>query len=339
MSRDDILLLQDVKKHFRLPRQVGQKTRVVRAVDGISLSIGRHRTLGLVGESGCGKTTTKKLVLRLEKPDEGRIEFDGSDIQSLDRSGLKEYRRSVQAVFQDPYGSLNPRLRVRDAIVEPLRATGRVSRKEAVEVAAERLVQVGLPADVGDRFPHEFSGGQRQRIALARALVNDAELVLLDEPVASLDVSVQSQIINLLKDLQDRLGVSYLLITHNMAVSRHLSHLVAVMYLGRIVETGDSDLVYQHPLHPYTKALFDAVPQPDPDAAWRWSAPTADGGSAMDVPTGCRFHPRCPLAMPVCSDVEPCLRTTEDEQQVACHLYDPEFATNARHPRTLPLLQ
>jgi oligopeptide/dipeptide ABC transporter ATP-binding protein len=309
--------------HFPVTRGVlvARTTGHVKAVDGISFAIGRQETLGVVGESGCGKTTTARLVLRLQKPTAGRILLDGRDIHALTGPELHEYRTKVQAVFQDPWSSLNPRRRIRDTIAEALVVNRRVTRGQERDRVAEVIDQVGLPADAGSRYPHEFSGGQRQRIALASALASYPELIVLDEPVSALDVSIRAQIMNLLKDLQAQHQLSYLLIAHNLATVRYIAHQTAVMYLGRVVEHATTEALFQNPLHPYTKALFSAALPADPEARREEIVLSGEVPSPLDPPSGCHFHPRCPFVMEQCSRVDPVLKTVAGGQRVACHLY------------------
>jgi oligopeptide/dipeptide ABC transporter ATP-binding protein len=320
---EPLLALRDLKKHFPVTKgMLFQETiGLVKAVDGVSYSLGAGETLGLVGESGCGKTTTLKLMLMLETPTGGSILFRGQDIQTLDGKGLKNYRRSVQAVFQDPYSSLNPRLRIADTIAEPLVVNERPSRAKVKERVQELLNLVGLRPNAATLFPHEFSGGQRQRIAIARALALNPSLIVLDEPVSALDVSIRAQIMNLLQDLQQQFGLSYFLIAHDLAAVLHLSTTIVVMYLGKVVEIATSEALRTKPLHPYTQALFSAALPSHPDEQQEEMIITGEIPSPLNPPAGCRFHPRCPFAMPVCSEVEPLLQVVENGHQTACHLY------------------
>jgi oligopeptide transport system ATP-binding protein len=293
----------------------------VKAVDDVSFAIGPGETLGLVGESGCGKTTTAKLVLRLEEPTGGSIRFDGQDVARLSGRALLAYRRAVQAVFQDPFSSLSPRMRVGDIIAEPLEIHTELSRAAIRARVGEVLELVGMRPEHMRLYPHEFSGGQRQRIAIARALATEARLIVLDEAVSALDVSIRAQIITLLEQLQRTLGVSYLFIGHDLAVVAHISHRVAVMYLGRVVEMADSETICLAPQHPYTRALFAAALPAHPDDVK--DAPVTvmgDVPSALNPPSGCRFHPRCPYVLPRCSVDEPLLESLAPRHEVACHL-------------------
>ncbi len=312
----------DLSKHFAVRRGLFSSSHAaVRAVDGVSFTIEAGKTLGIVGESGCGKTTTAKLVLGLEVPTGGTMRFEGTDLAALDTAGRRRYRRSVQAVFQDPFASLNPRMRVREIIAEPLITHERLEKAEVRKRIEALLDRTGLPSKAADLFPHEFSGGQRQRIAIARSLALSPSLVVLDEPVSALDVSIRAQILNLLRDLQSELGLAYLFIAHDLAAVAHMSHTIAVMYLGRIVEIGAASTVATAPRHPYTKALFAAALPSHPDEKREDIVLTGEVPSPLSPPSGCHFHPRCPSVMDRCRSEEPKLRQI-DAVHAACHLYE-----------------
>jgi len=317
-----LLEAHDLTKHFPLRRGLfGADRGAVRAVDGVNFTIEAGRTLGVVGESGCGKSTTAKLVLKLEEPTAGEIRFEGRPLQTLDAGGLRQYRRSVQAVFQDPFASLNPRMRVSAIIAEPLVTNESLQPGEVRHRVARLLDMVGLPARSADLFPHEFSGGQRQRIAIARALALSPKLVVLDEPVSALDVSIRAQILNLLVDLQRDLGLAYLFIAHDLAAVAHMSHTIAVMYLGQLVEYGPAKTVSTDPKHPYTQALFSAALPSHPDESRDEIILPGEVPSPVNPPSGCRFHPRCPHVLPRCAPEVPRLLSAFG-REVSCHLYD-----------------
>ena len=317
MQVDNLQKYFPVTKGLIMMKTIGQ----VQAVDGISFTIKEGETVGLVGESGCGKTTTSKLILRLERPTSGRILLEGRDIQDFTGAELADYRTKVQAVFQDPWSSLSPRMRVRDIVAEPLIVNRKVTTAEKNERVAEVMAQVGLHPEQAHNYPHEFSGGQRQRIAVASALVSYPKLIVLDEPVSALDVSIRAQVMNLLKDLQEQTNVSYLLIAHNLATVRYMAHQTAVMYLGQIVEHSETEELYQNPLHPYTKALFSAALPSHPDLMHEEIVLTGEVPSPINPPSGCRFHPRCPFVMDKCSVEIPVDQEVSPGHRVACHLY------------------
>jgi oligopeptide/dipeptide ABC transporter ATP-binding protein len=341
MADDDVLVQVDnLVKHFPirsgglLGRTVGQ----VQAVDGVSLTIRRGQTLGLVGETGCGKSTLARCIAGLIPVTSGSVTFEGSNITNLSRRAMQPYRREIQMIFQDPYGSLNPRRRVGSIIGEPFAVHKTSSGAERKRKVQELMERVGLNPEHYNRFPAEFSGGQRQRIGVARALALQPKLIICDEPVSALDVSIQAQVLNLLADLQDDFGLSYLFIAHDLEVVRHVSHAVTVMYLGRIAESGPKDPVYDAPRHPYTNALLSAVPSADPEAAAARQRIilTGDVPSPINPPSGCRFHPRCPKAQDLCSQQEPLLEVKAGDppgHETACHFPVDKGETFARAGR------
>ena len=319
-----LLEVSDLVKHFTVGGGILRGAAgLVRAIDGVSFTIERGETLGLVGESGCGKTTTGRCILQLERPTGGRILFEGRDLSALSVDELRKVRRRIQVIFQDPYSSLNPRMTVGQILAEPLKVHGIVPEKVARSARVrELLAQVGLAAQHARRYPHQLSGGQRQRVGIARALAMEPALIVCDEPVSALDVSIQAQIINLLEDLQRRYGLTFLFIAHDLSVVRHISDRVAVMYLGKIVELADRKTLYEEPLHPYTRALLSAVPIPDPDVEARREHTVLRGEvpSPLRPPPGCVFHPRCPIAVDRCAAEVPALREIRPGHCAACHL-------------------
>jgi oligopeptide/dipeptide ABC transporter ATP-binding protein len=323
-----LLTVKGLVKHFPVKKGILQRTvGQVRAVDDVSFDIAPGETLGLVGESGCGKSTVGKTILKLLDPTAGEVTLSGARIDGLSKGDMRPFRRQMQVVFQDPYSSLNPRLTVRDIIGEPLRNFGVAAGAELERQVIELAQKVGLRAEALDRYPHEFSGGQRQRIGIARALALRPSLIICDEPVSALDVSVQAQVINLLVDLQRDFGLSYLFIAHDIAVIEHISHRVAVMYLGKIVELADRAALFTRPQHPYTEALLSAVPVPDPEIERKRIILTGDVPSPIDPPSGCRFRTRCPLAFDRCATEEPTIREVLPGHHVACHLRQPASPT------------
>ena len=320
----ELLKVTDLVKHFPLQyglldRVTGKTPQRVRAVDGVSFEIVEGETLGLVGESGCGKSTVGRAILRLLDPTAGAIELQGRDITTLPAAALRPLRQHLQVVFQDPFSSLNPRRTVGQSVAEPIVNYGLAEKGEARDQVEELFARVGLRTDLLDRYPHEFSGGQRQRIGIARALGSRPKLIVLDEPVSALDVSVQAQVINLLVDLQRQLGVAYLFIAHDLAVVEHISTRVAVMYLGRIVEIADKKSLFRRPRHPYTKALLSAVPSTDPEAAGKRIVLKGDIPSPSQSIAGCRFRSRCPIAGDICASVDPPLEKQDADHYSACH--------------------
>ncbi len=321
MMTAPLVEVSNLKKYFPKKKGLfGKNTTYVKAVDDISFSIKKGETLGLVGESGCGKSTTGRMIMKLLEATEGKILFEGKDITHLTDDEIRSMRKDFQMVFQDPYASLNPRLKVGEIIEEPLLVHG--YPKDKLRERVQYLLEVvGLSAYHADRYPHEFSGGQRQRIGIARALAINPKLIVADEPVSALDVSIQSQILNLLKDLQEEFGLTYLFIAHDLSVVEHISDRVGVMYLGKIVELTDKETLYRNPLHPYTKALMSAVPIPDPSIKRERILLKGDIPSPSNPPAGCTFHTRCPFAVEQCKVDVPALRELEDGHFVSCHLY------------------
>lgn len=318
LNKNTILEVRNLTKHFKAGRR-----QVVHAVDGVNPTLLKGRTLGLVGESGCGKSSCARTIIRMYDPTSGQIFLDGDDITNLSQRQLKPYRKKMQMIFQDPYASLNARMTVRDIIAEPLVAHSVVKRKEeSNDLVYPMLERVGLTKEHANRYAHEFSGGQRQRVGIARALILQPELVICDEPISALDVSIQAQVINLLKDFQEEKGVSYLFIAHDLSMVRYVSDDVGVMYLGQLVEACGADEIYRHPLHPYTKGLLGSIPIADPKLARQKDKSSIEGDipSPIKPPSGCRFRTRCPYAKPVCSEEMPQLKDVGNGHMVACHL-------------------
>ena len=318
MSEQNILEVRNLTKHFKAGGR-----QVVHAVDDVSLTLKKGRTLGLVGESGCGKSSCARTIIRMYDPTSGQIILNGDDITNLSQKQLKPYRKKMQMIFQDPYASLNARMTVRDIIAEPLVAHNVVRKDQSNELVYPMLERVGLTKEHGGRYAHEFSGGQRQRVGIARALILQPELVICDEPISALDVSIQAQVINLLKDFQEEKGVSYLFIAHDLSMVRYVSDDVGVMYLGQLVEVCEAGEIYKNPLHPYTKGLLGSIPIANPKLAKMKEKSSIEGDipSPIKPPSGCRFHTRCPYAKPACSEAVPQMKDAGNGHMVACHLY------------------
>ena len=319
-----LLVVEGLRKHYTAPRQWLRPARPpVQAVDDVSFVVAKGETLALVGESGCGKTTTAKSILRLIEPSAGSVRLEGQELLTLSPEQMRQRRRDLQIIFQDPYASLNPRLRAGEIVAEPLLNFGGMGAAQREQRVQDLFSRVGLRPEMTQRYPHEFSGGQRQRLGIARALALQPKLIVCDEPVSALDVSVQAQVVNLLMDLQAEFGLAYLFVAHDLAVVRHISHRVAVMYLGQIVEIGSRDHVFGSPHHPYTEVLLSAAPVPNPRTPARRILLQGDPPSPANPPAGCRFHTRCPMAQPLCSQERPVLSPrgdASDGHQVACHL-------------------
>lgn len=324
-NKNILLQVKNLKKYFPVKKGLFSKTpSYVRAVDDVSFYISKGETLGLVGESGCGKTTCGRTILKLYEPTSGQIIYNGKDITKLNKNDMIPYRKKMQIIFQDPYASLDPRMTVGDIVGEPIDVHNSMGRKEKEEKIQYLLQKVGLNSEHANRYPHEFSGGQRQRIGIARALAVNPEFIVCDEPISALDVSIQAQIVNMLEDLQQEMGLTYLFIAHDLSMVKHISHRVGVMYLGKLVELAESNELYSNPQHPYTKALLSAIPLPDPDEIEKNKRIALQGEipSPIDPPPGCRFRKRCKYAKPICAEAEPEFKNLGNEHFVACHLFD-----------------
>jgi oligopeptide transport system ATP-binding protein len=324
MTDDTLIEVKNLTKYFPAGQGLfGKGTGVVKALDDVSFTIRKGETFGLVGESGCGKTTTGRCILRLIEPTSGEVSFDGKDLLSVDAANLRRMRRDMQIIFQDPYSSLNPRMRVGQIVVEPLTIHNVGSKAERRDRVAELLQLVGLDASHAQRYPHEFSGGQRQRIGIARALALNPKFIVCDEPVSALDVSVQAQVVNLLQDLQEQLNLTYLFISHGLSVVEHISTRVGIMYLGKLVEVASSEEIFRNPLHPYTRALLSAIPKPEPDERRNRLPLLGDIPTPLNPPSGCRFRTRCTMAEPRCAETEQRLVEVSKDHFVACMVVAP----------------
>lgn len=324
-----LLEVKNLKKYFDITGGVfSKKVGEVKAVDNVSFTVNQGEVLGIVGESGCGKSTTGKALLRLIEPTEGHVLFEGKDVTELSLEEMRKMRRHMQIIFQDPYASLNPRHKIEKILGEPLLVHGIGDAKARKQKVEEILEIVGLTKEHAKRYPHQFSGGQRQRIGIARALIVNPKLIVCDEPVSALDVSIQSQILNLLDDLQERFGLTYIFIAHDLSVVKHISHRIGVMYLGRMVEMAGNEDLYEEPLHPYTRSLLSAIPDPDPDVKKEKIILEGDVPSPSNPPAGCAFHTRCPECMDICTEVRPEFQEISDNHFVACHLYNEEVKSS-----------
>ncbi len=321
-NEENILEVNHLKKYFPIKGALGTKKGAVKAVDDVTFSIKKGTTMGLVGESGCGKSTTGRTILRLIEKTDGEVYFDGVDVNKLSKKELRALRTKMQIIFQDPYSSLSPRLPIGEIIGEAVREHNLVPKEELDEYITKVMLSCGLQPYHKDRYPHEFSGGQRQRICIARAIALNPDFIVCDEPVSALDVSIQAQVINLLKDLQDQLGLTYLFISHDLSVVEHISDTVGVMYLGGLVETGATEDIFSNPLHPYTKALFSAIPMPDPEIKTDRIILEGNIPSPANPPSGCKFHTRCSECMEICKNTVPEARDMGNGHVVRCHLYD-----------------
>lgn len=323
-SNDILIEVSNLKKYFPVKNTfMKSEKKFVKAVDDVSFEIRKGETFGLVGESGCGKSTLGRTITRLYDVTDGDIFFEGTNIAKLNKKEMKEYYSKMQIIFQDPYSSLNPYMNVEELINEPLELHTTLTKKERLEKTEYLLETVGLKKSDMEKFPHEFSGGQCQRIGIARAISTEPKFVLCDEPISALDVSIQAQVVNMLEDLQEEMGLTYLFVAHDLSMVRHISDRIGVMYLGNIVEIGKSNDLYKNPLHPYTKALLSSIPIADPKRAKEAVRKVIEGDipSPMDIPSGCRFHTRCPYAKPICKEISPGIKFVEDGHSVACHLY------------------
>jgi len=321
---ETLIEVKDLKKYFQTKNPFGTKEKTyVKAVDGVTFDIRKGETFGLVGESGCGKSTLGRTITRLYDVTGGNIIFDGMDISYLNKKQLKPYQKKMQVIFQDPYSALNPYMNIAEIIDEPLRIHTNFSKIERSEKIRLILEKVGMKKDDMEKFPYEFSGGQRQRIGIARALSIEPDFILCDEPISALDVSIQAQVVNLLEDFREEMGLTYIFVAHDLSMVRHISSRIGVMYLGLLVEICESKSLYKNPLHPYTKALLSAIPIPDPDRASKTRRDIIKGDipSPIDIPRGCRFNTRCPYVLPICKEEQPCMKEIEKGHLVACHLY------------------